>query len=417
LKSSILSVGTELLFGQITNTNAVYLSQQLNLLGIDVLSHYTVGDNPDRLSRMIRQAFLDCDLIITTGGLGPTQDDLTKEVACEVLEDKMVLHEPSKERLANYFNKLNRPITDNNWKQAYFPSGATIFSNEAGTAPGFALEKNGKTIICLPGPPREMKYVFEKKVKPYLEEKHENVIYYRMLRMFGIGESALETKLIDLIDTQTDPTVATYAKEGECSLRIASKRKTLQEAKAAVDEMTEQVVIRVGEYIYSYDDEDLYQVVGRKLLQSGISISSAESCTGGLFSTTLTEIPGISSVFDRSLVTYSNRAKIDELGVDPEILEKHGAVSENTAIAMAEGLKKVSGSRLNISVTGIAGPEGGTEDKPVGLVYICTILDDDTVCKRTLIRNVDRRWNRNYTVMLMLDGINRMLDKRPQIEQ
>ena len=208
----------------------------------------------------------------------------------------MVLHEPSKERLANYFNKLNRPITDNNWKQAYFPSGATIFSNEAGTAPGFALEKNGKTIICLPGPPREMKYVFEKKVKPYLEEKHENVIYYRMLRMFGIGESALETKLIDLIDTQTDPTVATYAKEGECSLRIASKRKTLQEAKAAVDEMTEQVVIRVGEYIYSYDDEDLYQVVGRKLLQSGISISSAESCTGGLFSTTLTEIPGISSV-------------------------------------------------------------------------------------------------------------------------
>ncbi|HPO04163.1 MAG TPA: competence/damage-inducible protein A [Bacillota bacterium] len=417
MKSSILSVGTELLFGQITNTNAVYLSQQLNLLGIDVLSHYTVGDNPDRLSRMIRQAFLDCDLIITTGGLGPTQDDLTKEVACEVLEDKMVLHEPSKERLANYFNKLNRPITDNNWKQAYFPSGATIFSNEAGTAPGFALEKNGKTIICLPGPPREMKYVFEKKVKPYLEEKHENVIYYRMLRMFGIGESALETKLIDLIDTQTDPTVATYAKEGECSLRIASKRKTLQEAKAAVDEMTEQVVIRVGEYIYSYDDEDLYQVVGRKLLQSGISISSAESCTGGLFSTTLTEIPGISSVFDRSLVTYSNRAKIDELGVDPEILEKHGAVSENTAIAMAEGLKKVSGSRLNISVTGIAGPEGGTEDKPVGLVYICTILDDDTVCKRTLIRNVDRRWNRNYTVMLMLDGINRMLDKRPQIEQ
>ena len=417
MKSSILSIGTELLFGQITNTNAVYLSQQLNLLGIDVLSHYTVGDNPDRLSRMIRQAFLDCDLIITTGGLGPTQDDLTKEVACEVLEDKMVLHEPSKERLANYFNKLNRPITDNNWKQAYFPSGATIFSNEAGTAPGFALEKNGKTIICLPGPPREMKYVFEKKVKPYLEEKHENVIYYRMLRMFGIGESALETKLIDLIDTQTDPTVATYAKEGECSLRIASKRKTLQEAKAAVDEMTEQVVIRVGEYIYSYDDEDLYQVVGRKLLQSGISISSAESCTGGLFSTTLTEIPGISSVFDRSLVTYSNRAKIDELGVDPEILEKHGAVSENTAIAMAEGLKKVSGSRLNISVTGIAGPEGGTEDKPVGLVYICTILDDDTVCKRALIRNVDRRWNRNYTVMLMLDGINRMLDKRPQIEQ
>lgn len=416
MKSSILSVGTELLFGQITNTNAVYLSQQLNLLGIDVLSHHTVGDNSNRLSHMIQQAFIDCDLIITTGGLGPTQDDLTKEIACEVLEDELVPHPSSMEKLENYFRKLNRQMTENNWKQAYFPSRATVFPNDVGTAPGFALEKDGKTIICLPGPPREMKYMFEKEVRPYLEAKTENVIYYRMLRMFGIGESMLETKLLDLIDNQTDPTLATYAKEGECSVRIASKRSDLAEAKAAVTEMIARVNERVGEFIFSYDDEELHQVVAKKLMERNISISSAESCTGGLFAQTLTEIPGISSVFDRALVTYSNRAKIEELSVNPHTLERYGAVSENTAIEMAKGLKEVSGSRLCISVTGIAGPGGATQDKPVGLVHICAILDDDMVCKKSIMRNVNRSWNRNYAMLLMLDVINRLLDKREQLE-
>ena len=415
MKSSILSVGTELLFGQITNTNTVYLSQQLNLLGIDVLSHHTVGDNSNRLSHMIWQAFIDCDLVITTGGLGPTQDDLTKEIACEVLEDELVPHPPSMEKLENYFKKLNRQMTENNWKQAYFPSRATVFPNDIGTAPGFALEKDGKIIICLPGPPREMKNMFEKEVRPYLEAKTESVIYYKVLRMFGIGESMLETKLLDIIDNQTDPTIATYAKEGECSVRIASKRSTLEEAKAAVTEMIAKVKERVGEYIYSYDDEDLHQVAAKKLMERNISISSAESCTGGLFAQTLTEIPGISAVFDRALVTYSNRSKVEELGVDPDTLERYGAVSENTAIEMAKGLKKVSGSRLCISVTGIAGPGGGTADKPVGLVYICAILDDKTVCKKSILRNVNRNWNRNYAMLSMFDVINRLLDEKEQL--
>ncbi len=416
MKSSILSVGTELLFGQITNTNTVYLSQQLNLLGIDVLSHHTVGDNSMRLSHMIKQAFQDCDLIITTGGLGPTQDDLTKEIACEVMDDRLVPHPPSMEKLESYFKKLNRQMTENNWKQAYFPSKATVFPNDQGTAPGFALEKDGKTIICLPGPPREMKAMFDKEVKPYLEAKTESAIYYRMLRMFGIGESMLETKLLDLIDGQTDPTLATYAKEGECSVRIASKRGTREEAKAAVSEMIQLVSDLVGEFIFSTDDEDLYQVVGRKLMERNISISSAESCTGGLFAQTLTQIPGISSVFDRALVTYSNRSKTEELGVNPETLTLYGAVSENTAIEMAKGLKEVSGSRLCISVTGIAGPEGASLEKPVGLVYICAILDDRLVCKKSVMRNVNRNWNRNYAVLLMLDVINRLLEGRDQID-
>jgi nicotinamide-nucleotide amidase len=222
MKSAILSVGTELLFGQITNTNSVFLSQQLNDLGIDVMYHYTVGDNPKRLAEMIKQAFTDCDLILTTGGLGPTQDDLTKEIAAEVLHDELVLHEDLLKGLEDYFSQINREMTENNKKQAYLPSRALMFDNDAGTAPGFALEENGKTIICMPGPPREMTRMFERTVKPYLESKSESVIYYKMLRTFGIGESKLEADLEQWIDGQTDPTLATYAKEGEACLRITS---------------------------------------------------------------------------------------------------------------------------------------------------------------------------------------------------
>jgi nicotinamide-nucleotide amidase len=409
MKSAILSVGTELLFGQITNTNSVFLSQQLNYLGIDVMYHYTVGDNPKRLAEMIRQAFTDCDLIITTGGLGPTQDDLTKEIAAEVLHDELVLHEDLLKNLEEYFRRINRVMTENNKKQAYLPKRAVVFDNDAGTAPGFALEEDGKTIICMPGPPREMTRMFERRVRPYLEAKSGSVIYYKMLRTFGIGESMLETELLEWIDGQTDPTLATYAKEGEACLRITSKRETLEEAKSAVDDMIEKVNAKVGQYVYSYDDEELYQVVGRKLIENNISLSSAESCTGGLFAQTMTEVPGISAVFDRGFITYSNKAKMEELGVSAKTLEKHGAVSEETAIEMAEGLKKVTGTRLCVSVTGIAGPDGGTEEKPVGLVYICAILDDKRVSKEFRIRNISRKWNRNYTVLCMLDIINRLI--------
>lgn len=412
MKSAILSVGTELLFGQITNTNSVFLSQQLNLLGIDVMYHYTVGDNPKRLAEMIRQAFTDCDLIITTGGLGPTQDDLTKEIAAEVLHDDLILHEDLLKDLEDYFKRINREMTENNKKQVYLPSRAEIFDNDAGTAPGFALEENGKTIICLPGPPREMTRMFQRRVKPYLESKTDSIIYYKQLRTFGIGESKLESDLQRWIDGQTDPTLATYAKEGEACLRITSKRPTLEEARAAVEGMIEQVNDKIGSYVYSYDDEEFYLVVGKKLIDRNISFSCAESCTGGLFAQTLTEVPGISSVFDRGLVTYSNKAKMEELGVRSETLAQYGAVSEETAIEMAEGLKKVTGTRLCISVTGIAGPDGGTEEKPVGLVYISAIFDDKRISKKVQVRNTSRKWNRNYTVLCMLDLINQLIEQK-----
>ena len=241
MKTAILSVGTELLFGQITNTNAVYLSRQLNMLGFDVMYHYTVGDNPDRVADMIRLAFEDCDLVLTTGGLGPTQDDLTKEVACDVLEDELVMMDDVLDEITRYFRTLGREMTENNKKQAIMPSRAQVFHNDAGTAPGFALEKNGKYIICMPGPPREMTRMFEQSVMPFLQKKSDGMIYYRLIRTFGIGESKMETDLLDLIDQQTDPTLATYAKEGECSLRIASKRQTRAEAEQAVNDMLEKV--------------------------------------------------------------------------------------------------------------------------------------------------------------------------------
>ena len=407
MKTAILSIGTELLFGQITNTNTVYLSQKLNMLGYDVMYHYTVGDNPERVRDMIRLAFQDCDLVITTGGLGPTQDDLTKEMVCQVMGDELVMMDEVMSELESYFEKLGRPMTENNKKQAYVPSRAEVFINHEGSAPGFALEKDGKYVICMPGPPREMTSMFEDSVIPYLQSMSEDVIYYRMLRAFGIGESALETKLLDLIDDQTDPTLATYAKEGECSLRIASKRKTEAEAREAVDEMVEKVKERVGEFIYSCDDEELVQVVCRKLMKKGLTLSSAESCTGGKFAAAVTDIPGISAVFQRGLVTYSNQAKMDELGVKAETLEKYGAVSEETAMEMVEGLRRVSGSDVCVSVTGIAGPGGGSDAKPVGLVYIGFVYGDKKLCRKLQTGDDSRQWNRQYSLLSMLDIINK----------
>ena len=407
MKTAILSVGTEILFGQIVNTNTVYLSQQMNMLGFDVMYHYTVGDNPKRVEEMIDLAFQDCDLILTTGGLGPTQDDLTKEVACKALDDTLVMMDDVLEEITKYFKTLGREMTENNKKQAIMPSRATVFHNDAGTAPGFALEKDGKYIICMPGPPREMKRMFQKSVVPFLQSMIDGALYYRQIRFFGIGESMLETQLLDLIDNQTDPTLATYAKEGECSLRIASKRATEEEAEHAVDEMLEMVKERVGHYIYSCDDEELAQVVADRLMEQGLTLSSAESCTGGMFASTMTDIPGISRCFDRGLVTYSNQAKMEELGVSAGTLEKFGAVSEETALEMVEGLKRVSGSDVCISVTGIAGPGGGSEEKPVGLVYIGFSYGDKKICKKIQMRNVNRSWNRHYTLLCMLNVIYR----------
>lgn len=409
MKTAILTVGTEILFGQIVNTNAAFLSQELQNMGYDVMYHYSVGDNPGRLKELINFAFHDCDLILTTGGLGPTQDDLTKEVIAEAMGDVIVENEECMKALLDNYKKAGRTMTPNNLKQGYMPSRARVLPNDAGTAPGFALEKDGKLIISMPGPPREMKRMFELQVKPILESMQDSVIFYRIIRTFGLGESSMETVLLPLIDGQTDPTIATYAKEGECSLRVASKRAIKEEAVAAVDRMIEDVNQLIGEYIYSYDDEDLVDVVGKLLLEKHITISCAESCTGGLFAAALTDIPGISEVFERGIVTYSNRAKMEELGVKAETLDKFGAVSPETACEMASGLAEKTGSDLCISVTGIAGPGGGTAEKPVGLAYIGIAYKGQVKAVKSQYRNVSRKWNRHYALLGMLNQVYQLI--------
>ena len=427
MKTAILSVGTELLFGQIVNTNTVFLSQQLNLLGYDVMYHHTVGDNPGRLKEMIVDIYKECDLIITTGGLGPTQDDLTKEMVCELFGDHLVVNERELKKLEACFGQSGLEMTEGNRKQAYYPSNARIFENSVGTAAGFALEKDGKIIICMPGPPKEMNPMYFDEVKPYLESKQDSVIFYRTIRTFGIGESKLENKLIDLVENQTDPTIAPYVKEGETTLRIASKRSTLEEAEAAVADMIEKIKERAGKYIYSCDDEQLKDVVARKLVEKGLKISCAESCTGGLFAGKLIDYPGISAAFDRGFVTYTNESKHEELGVSLDTLEKFGAVSEQTAIEMARGVYNKTGSDICISVTGIAGPDGGTPEKPVGLIYIgvnySDVLEGGNGDKRiekyrrVQMRNFSRSWNRNYATLCMLDIVNKIIEGNTEILQ
>lgn len=412
MKAVVLTVGTEILFGQITNTNSAYISRELNNLGIDVMYHCSVGDNAGRLKEIINLAFSQCDLIITTGGLGPTQDDLTKETIAEAMGDIIVENPECLAELKKYYDKTGRNMTANNLKQAHMPSKAVVLPNDQGTAPGFALERDGKTIIALPGPPREMTRMFRLQVKPFLEKRSDSHILYKILRFFGIGESKLETELLPLIDNQSDPTIATYAKEGECSIRVASKAPTVEAATEAVNQTIEKIRDIVGEFIYSDDDEDLIEVVGKKLIEKNITISSAESCTGGLFASNLTDVSGISQVFKNGFVTYSNESKIEVLGVKEETLEKFGAVSPETAAEMADGLKKKTGSDICISVTGLAGPGGGTAETPVGLAYIGIAYGDNPV-KTTVVksyyRDVNRKWNKNYTVLRMLYEVYKII--------
>lgn len=402
MKSAILSVGTEILMGQIVNTNATYLSKELNDIGIDVMYHHTVGDNPKRLTETLDLIFRDCDLVITTGGLGPTQDDLTKETVAGYMNDELVLDENSLQSLKKSFEKSKRKMTDNNLKQAYLPSRSVVFANLRGTAPGFALENEGKTVICLPGPPREMKEMYEKSARAYLQKKSDKKIVYRLIRTFGIGESQLETELLDIINGQTDPTIATYAKEGESYIRVASKRDTYSEAMDAIEDVMKKIRSCIGKYIYSEDNEDLHVVVADMLMKKNITIASAESITGGLFAKTLTDIPGVSEIFKEGLVTYQENAKIRELGVKRETLDEFSAVSEEVAKEMVEGLYKKTGCDICISSTGVAGPGDDDRSNPVGLVFIGLKYNGKIKVTKMNMRDAGRAHNRNRVMLKMM---------------
>ena len=401
MKTSIIAVGTELLFGQTVNTNAAFLSDKLNHMGFDVMYHFVVGDNPARLKDKLAEAFSDTDLVILTGGLGPTQDDLTKEMVAEYMGRDMYLDEAVMQQLSEFFEKRGRKMAENNVKQAYLPEGCTPFYNASGTAPGFALSADGKTAICLPGPPREMKWLWENGVRDYLEQFMDKKMFYRVIRTIGIGESDLETILMPVIDGQSDPTVATYAKEGECTLRVASQRDTIDEAEEAVREMTERINDLAGDFIYSYDDEDLKEVVVRILKEKGLTITSAESCTGGMFASAITDVAGASEVLSSAYVTYSNESKIKELDVPAELIDRFGVVSSQVAEAMAEGARARSGADIAVAVTGYAGPEADPGHE-AGEAYIGYATADRSGYHEVMTSRKNRKWNRNYILLRML---------------
>ena len=404
MKTSILAVGTELLFGQTVNTNASFLSDKLNHMGFDVMYHFVVGDNPARLKEKLAEAFRDTDLVMLTGGLGPTQDDLTKEMVAEYMGKNMYLDERVVEQLKGFFEKRGRKMSENNLKQAYLPEGCTPFYNASGTAPGFALSADGKTAVCLPGPPREMKWLWNNGVREYLERFMDKKMFYRVIRTIGIGESDLETLLMPVIDGQTDPTVATYAKEGECTLRVASQRDTIEEAETAVREMTERIDELAGDFIYSYDDEELKEVVVRILKEKGLTISSAESCTGGMFPAAVTDVAGASEVMSSAYITYSIESKIKEVNVPAEIIDRFGVVSPQVAEAMARGAKERSGADIAVSITGYAGPDSDPGHE-AGEAYIGYATGDISGYHAVFTSRNDRKWNRNYFLLRMLRAV------------
>jgi len=375
--AEILCVGTELLLGEIINTNAAYISLRLAELGISVYHQSVVGDNPDRLAEELRASLSRADPVILTGGLGPTADDLTKETAARLFGLELVEDEKALSDIKEFFDRTGRAMSVNNEKQALVPKGSTVLYNDWGTAPGIAIEGaagsdlEGKTAILLPGPPREMRNMFEVRVKPYLAARSGSVIVSKNLHLIGIGESAAESLLRPLIDQCDNPTLAPYAKDGEVRFRITALADSREKGMAMCDALADKVSkSEVGRFIYGSDVGSMEKAVADALAESGETVATAESCTGGLIAKRLTDLPGVSSVFLGGAVTYSNEAKMKMLGVSKESLDRYGAVSEQVALEMARGIREVLGSDFGISTTGIAGPGGGTPEKPVGTVYI-----------------------------------------------
>lgn len=405
---SMLAIGTELLMGTTVNTNSSKLSELVNELGLNVLYHFTVGDNPNRIKESLEYLLEKSDIVITTGGLGPTQDDITRDTIAEAAKKKLVLEKEVVKKIEGFFNSINMEMTENNIKQACFPEGSVILENNNGTAPGFISEFENKIVIALPGPPHEMGPMFTESVRSYLMEKSNCEMVSKYLTFFGIGESSAEAKIDDLVTNQTNPTIATYAKPGEVTIRVTAKASTKEEAVKLIEPTTREIKNRIGEYLVSEEHKSLLEVVAEELISRKISISLAESCTGGLLASQFTNISGISSVFNRSYVTYSNDSKVELLGVKSETLKDYGAVSEETAKEMVEGLKEKTNSDICVSITGIAGPNGGTEEKPVGLIYIGVSYNGKVVVTKNNFRG-NRSRVRHYSCLKALDLIRRSI--------
>ena len=366
----ILSVGTELLLGNIANLDAQILSQGLSALGLNVYWHTVVGDNPQRAKEAVSLAKARADIIITTGGLGPTCDDLTKNVLAEAFGKKLVYDEGSAQRIKSYFQRTGRTMTENNLQQAMLPEGCTILENDWGTAPGCAFEAGGVHVIMLPGPPSECRPMFQYRAVPYLQQFSEGVIASHTLKLFGIGESQMEAQLREQMNTMQNPTLAPYAKEGECELRVTAKAATQEQAQALLLPTVEQVTALFGPLVYGVDVPSLEYVVLEGLKARRLTLGCAESCTGGLIAKRITDVPGASQVFKGGIVSYTNAVKANVLHVPEELLKQFGAVSAQVALAMARGARTALGCDLAVSSTGVAGPDKDDRGNDVGTAFV-----------------------------------------------
>ena len=405
----LISVGTELLLGNIVNTNTQYLAEKCALLGLSMYHQVTVGDNRERLSETLKTALNRSDVVILTGGLGPTEDDLTKEVCAEVMGFELVEDDHTRDRIKKYFkNSIYKEIPDNNWKQAIVPQGAIVLDNNNGTAPGLIMEKDGQTAILLPGPPNELKPLFTDAVFPYLQKRQPEVIRSQMIKICGHGESQVEDKLLDLINGQTNPTIATYAKTAEVHLRVTAKAENEEEAKSLLKPVVKEIKNRFGDHVYTTKEEESLEMAVVKLLKKHeLTVTTAESCTGGLIAGRLVNVPGASEVFREGFITYSNKAKRKYLDVSKSTLKKYGAVSEQTAKEMATGGVFATDADACIAVTGIAGPDAEGE-KPVGLVYIACYMKDKVKVEEYHFKG-NREKIREQSVVKALDFLRRSI--------
>lgn len=381
--AEIISVGTELLLGNILNTDAQFLSQRLSALGINVYYQTVVGDNPGRLEAAVALAKERADIIITTGGLGPTCDDLTKQTLAKAFGKELVFDPESAARIRDYFerNLHSHAMPENNLQQAMLPQGCVILQNDWGTAPGCIFQAEGRHVVMLPGPPSECRPMFLHRVEPYLRELSGETICSRTLKVFGMGESAVEQLLRERMNELDNPTLAPYAKTGEVELRITAKAADEEAARRLIAPVEEQVRQALGDLVYGADVGSLEEVVFQGLRERGLTFGCAESCTGGAIAKRMTDLPGASSVFKGGLVTYCNEAKESLLGVDHALLEEHGAVSREVALAMAQGARRALGCDIAVATTGVAGPDKDDRGNPVGLVFVAMDTGDGSYCR------------------------------------
>lgn len=410
MKCEIISVGTELLMGDTVNTNATYISNKLKSMGFFVFYHTVVGDNPQRLKGVIKNAADRSEMIIFTGGLGPTVDDLTKETVCDLLNLKTVIHNESVNDIKNFFRERKIFNTEENLKQAYFPVNSIILKNRKGTAPGCIIERDNKIFILLPGPPKELIPMFEGEVSPYLEKFIDGFLYSKTLRFFGIGESDLVRRIKDIIANQTNPTVAPYAKNYEVTLRITSSGKNREECKNLVLDKKREILEIVGSYYYGDGDTSLENELHDLLKKNDLTVATAESCSGGLLSSKIISIPGASNYFLNGIIVYSNLSKISLLQVERKILENYGAASYETALQMAKNIKNISNSDIGISITGIAGPSGDRKNENIGQIFIGIDYKGKIYCyEKNLLGNRIRVMNKAamWAIFLTIDLIKK----------